>query len=100
MARRRRRKSRIRNFFLIAAIALIIAGFLTRRLMVPRMLHYLNDRGAEPQANSKTPDAAASQSASNDASTSRPAGDDSSERLTDSDRRALDDLIRQRTEKK
>ena len=69
------------------AIALLIAGFMTRRLMVPRMLHYLHARAPGPAA-------AQTQSASNAPASNR---NGSGEHLTDQDRKALDQVIRQKT---
>jgi len=89
MARRRRgKRRRARNLLLIAALVLLIAGFLTRRLMVPRLIAYLNERGPA----STSPAGAQTQSASN-----QPVSNGSGEHLTDKDRKALDDVIRQKS---
>jgi hypothetical protein len=88
--RRRRKRRRTRSLFLIVAIALLIAGFMTRRLMVPRMLHYLNARAPVPPS----PAAAQTQSASNAPVSNR---NGSGEHLTDKDRKALDEVIRRKT---
>ena len=90
-ARRRRRhrggkRSRTRRLLLIAVLGLIVAGFLTRRMLVPRALYFLTHRPAsratvrdnDPQgANAPQPRAA----------------DTGLEDLSDSDRRHLNDLI-------
>jgi hypothetical protein len=67
---------------MIVAIALLIAGFLARRLMMPSAAHYLahyaQDNPAAPPSD-----------VSND--------NGSGEHLSDSDRRALDEVIRRKT---
>lgn len=85
---RRRRKRRIRGALLILAIALIVAGLLAKRLMAPRMMHYINSR-ALPQHGSGS---ASPESASNDA------GNPSGEHITESDRRKLDEVIKRKTD--
>jgi flagellar biosynthesis/type III secretory pathway M-ring protein FliF/YscJ len=88
MAGRRRRKRRARGLFLLLVLALLIAGFMTRRLMLPRMFPRLGNRSAA------TPAAAQTQSASNEPAASH---NGSGEHLTNKDRKALDDVIRQKT---
>jgi hypothetical protein len=88
MAGRRRRKRRARGLFLLLLLALVIAGFMTRRLMLPRMFPRLGARSAV------TPAAAQTQSASNAPVTNH---NGSGEHLTNKDRKALDDVIRQKT---
>lgn len=80
MARRRRRKRRSGDWLLIVAIALLIAGFMARRLMMPGAAHYLTHRA---------PDYSQPTAPSND--------NGSGEHLSDSDRRALDEVIRRKT---
>jgi hypothetical protein len=91
MAKRRKRKRGKAGWLMIVAIALIIAGFMARRLMMPPAVRYLAHHSedypaAPPQADNDHAPAAHS----NDNGTS--------EHLTDSDRRALDEVIRRKTE--
>ncbi len=44
--RRRRKPRRARRILLAIALGLLIAGFLTRRLLVPRALYFLTHRPA------------------------------------------------------
>jgi hypothetical protein len=82
---RRRRKRRRPPVLLLLALALLIAGFLVRRALVPRMTHFLAYRAPEnpaPQAESP------------------PSGSDSTasgERLTPSDRQQLEQVIKQKS---
>ncbi len=81
MAKRRRRRSRAKrkrpSLVLIVAVLVLAAGFITRRVLAPRAMHFLTHRSA---------------------TTLPPATDTgASERLTDSDRRALDQLVRQKS---
>jgi p-aminobenzoyl-glutamate transporter AbgT len=81
MAKRRRRRSRAKrkrpSLILIVALLVLAAGFITRRVLAPRAMHFLTHRSP----------------------TTLPATTDNgaSERLTDSDRRALDQLVRQKS---
>ncbi len=89
-ARRRRRRgakrSRTRRLLLIAVIGLVVAGFLTRRMLVPRALYLLTHRPA--------PRTTALENDPNRAAAPRPqASDTADEDLSDSDRRYLSDLV-------
>jgi hypothetical protein len=98
---------------LVVGFALLVAGFLTRRMAVPRLMESLPRMGAagsvaRPQTNAYNPlpsEAAPALSAK----TARPAATSArasasksspgiSERLSDDDRRVLNDLLRGRTE--
>ena len=68
---------------MIVAIAVLIAGFLARRMMMPGAAHYLAHQSRE--------------SDSTDTSTARSNDNGSGEHLSDSDRRALDEVIRRKT---
>lgn len=89
MAKRRRRRSRGKrkrpSLILIVAVAVLAAGFITRRVLAPRAMHFLTHRSATP----------ASQPAL--AGEPAPATGGTGENLTDSDRRSLDRLVRQRS---
>jgi hypothetical protein len=103
----RKRKRRARRPLLIIAIALLIAGFIIRRTLVPRVLHYLAYRPAE---NPKTPAGTASPSqelgsqpgpaAPSAAAVATPAARRTtpvpSEHLTESDRQQLEDILRRK----
>jgi hypothetical protein len=92
MAKRRRRHSRAKrkrpSLILIVALLVLAAGFITRRLLAPRAIHFLTHRSATPLPG---PAIAAEPQPGNSSN-----GDGTSERLTDSDRRTLDQLVRQR----
>ncbi len=47
MAKRRRRKRRRPSLVLLVLLGLLIAGFLARRVMMPRAMHYLSYRPSE-----------------------------------------------------
>jgi len=64
-------------------LALLAAGFLTRRVLVPRAMHFLTHRPATP---AKRPALAHAQPANAPG-----------EVLTDSERRALDRVVRERS---
>jgi hypothetical protein len=83
MAKRRRKKRRRGEWLMIVAIALLIAGFLARRVMMPSAARYLAHYAQD------NPAAAPSSEVSND--------NGSGEHLSDSDRRALDEVIRRKT---
>ena len=91
MAKRRRRRSRGKrkrpSLILIVALLVLAAGFITRRVLAPRAMHFLTHRSATLPAGS--PMAGELQPA-------QPSSDGSGENLTGSDRRALDRLVRQR----
>jgi flagellar biosynthesis/type III secretory pathway M-ring protein FliF/YscJ len=92
MAKRRKRKRARVNWLMIVALALLIAGFLARRMMMPRaaryLAHYSHDYPAAQPPDDSNPEAAQA-AHSND--------DSSGEHLSDSDRRALDEVIRRKT---
>jgi hypothetical protein len=93
MAKRRRRKRGKGGWLMIVAIALLIAGFMARRLLMPGAARYLTHRAPEypapaPQSDGSDPDNAPA-AHSND--------NGSGEHLSDSDRRALDEVIRRKT---
>jgi hypothetical protein len=48
MARRRRKKRRKASLLLLLVLALLVAGFLTRRILAPRALRYLTAPTARP----------------------------------------------------
>ncbi len=78
---------------MIVALALLIAGFIARRLMMPPAAHYLAHRNrgfSGPAA------ALMDRTIENAPARSRDNG--SGEHLSDSDRRALDEVIRRKTE--
>jgi len=81
---------------LIAVIAVLIAGFLTRRLMMPSAVRFWNDRFA---SHPQSPGAASTEAASNEAKSSAPANsaNGSGEHINDNDRRALDEVIKRKT---
>lgn len=82
--RRRRAKSRRPRLILIAALGLLIAGFLTRRLLAPRAMRFLTHRSApaveHPVIGQHQPPSNAPR-----------------ETLSDSDRRALDAVAREKS---
>jgi hypothetical protein len=90
MARRRKRKRARVNWLMVVAIALLIAGFLARRIMMPRaaryLTHYTQEYPAPPPSDESNRDGA--QAAPDNGS---------GEHLSDSDRRALDEVIRRKT---
>ena len=115
MARRKRkRRARRAPLLMLLAIALVIAGFLTRRMLLPRALHYLRYRppNRASGAASSVPAPAAESSialkpadapmpavlhpgaAGAENAPARQAGARTSERITESDRRALDAVLR------
>lgn len=81
---RRRRKSRRRGLWLILAIVLVAAGFLTRRIVAPRVMHYLAYRPPEHRSSYEQPAFPAQ---------ARPAPLPT-EHLTESDRRGLHEVIK------
>jgi hypothetical protein len=76
---------------MMVAIALLIAGFLARRIMMPSaaryLAHYAQDNPAGSPSSDVSPDV--SPDVSND--------NGSGEHLSDRDRRALDEVIRRKT---
>ena len=105
---KRKRKRRARRTLLIIAIALLIAGFIIRRTLVPQVLHYLAYRpGENPKAPAGTapppepvssqprpvePSAAAVATPAARRTTPAP-----SEHLTESDRQQLEDILKRRS---
>jgi len=94
MAKQRRRPRRARGkrtrrgLLLTIALAVLAAGFITRRVLAPRAMHFLTHRSAAAAAGP----AADARARPGDLSQSVPG-----ENLTDSDRRALDRVVRQKT---
>jgi hypothetical protein len=93
MAKRRRRRSRAKrkrpSLILIVALLVLAAGFITRRVLAPRAMHFLTHRSATTLPGSAM---------GTEPRTGQPFnGDGTSERLTDSDRHALDQLVRQKS---
>ncbi len=120
----RRRKRRLRRLILWAALALLIAGFIARRTFAPRALYYLTHRapsetgfGAAAGAPNTAPSESANQTAesTNQTAQSLPAPSNQNvsdaptsqsqagqappprENLTDSDRQALDQILRNKS---
>ena len=93
MAKRRRRKRGRRGLLLIVAIALLIAGFMARRLMMPGAARYLAHRAPENPAAAP----ASGESDNDNAPVAHSNDNGSGEHLSDRDRRALDDVIRRKT---
>jgi hypothetical protein len=88
MAKRRRRPRARRkrpSLVLIVLLLVVAAGFVTRRLLAPRAMHFLTHRSAAP-----APALAGEPERANPAS-----GADGN--LTDSDRRALDRIVREKS---
>jgi hypothetical protein len=82
-----RRKRRRPPVLLLLALGLLIAGFLVRRALVPRITHYLAYRPPEHPAVAPQADVPP------DGSSSAASG----ERLTPSDRQGLEQVIRQKS---
>ena len=83
---------------MIVAIALLIAGFMARRLMMPGAARYLTH--SAPEYPAAAPQSDRSDSARSDADNAPAAHSNdngSGEHLSDSDRRALDEVIRRKT---
>jgi len=95
MAKRRRRRSRAKrkrpSLILIVALLVLAAGFITRRVLAPRAMHFLTHRSAT------SPSGPAMAGEPRPSQALQPLNDGTGERLTDSDRRALDQLVRQRS---
>ena len=89
MAKRRRRTRSRRGWLLIVAVALMIAGFMARRLMMPGAARSLTHRTTDyPSASTQTDEPPGAHDNDNPPR----------EHLNDSDRRALDEVIRRKTE--
>jgi hypothetical protein len=86
---KRRRRSRARrkrpSLALIVLLLVVVAGFVTRRALAPRAMHFLTHRSA------------ASAPALTGESPQPDAVDGTDRNLTDSDRRALDRIVRERS---
>jgi hypothetical protein len=92
MAKRRSRKRGKSNWLIIVAVALLIAGFMARRLMMPSAARYLTHRAPE------YPAAPRSDGAESDSAPAAHTNDNGSgEHLSDSDRHTLDEVIRRKT---
>lgn len=85
MAKRRRGKRKRPSLFLIAALVVLAAGFITRRVLAPRAMHFLTHRSAPAPEQT--------------VAGRLPPAPDAGENLTDADRRALDQVVRQRSER-
>ncbi|HKM99066.1 MAG TPA: hypothetical protein VJX23_01015 [Candidatus Binataceae bacterium] len=97
MAKRKRKRRRGPGTWVIIAIALVIAGFIIRRTLVPQLLHYLAYRPAEnpPPAAEPTSPPEQSQPAA-----AQPVPRDSasapSEDLSASDRQQLQEILKRK----
>jgi hypothetical protein len=94
MAKRRRRsraKRKRPSLILIVALLVLAAGFITRRVLAPRAMHFLTHRSAT------SPSGPAMAGEPRPGQALPALNDGTGERLTDSDRRALDQLVRQRS---
>jgi len=122
---RRRKRRRLGRLILWVGLALLIAGFIVRRTYAPLALYYLTHRAPSPSqpmsgsgATAQSPDAAQSGSAErtaqgqpanpapeqnlSDARPSQPQASGAvapppSEKLTDADRQALDEILRRKS---
>jgi hypothetical protein len=106
MAKRRRRKRRRRpSLLIVAVLALLIAGFLARRVMMPTAMHYLTYRPPESPspmaANPSAPDATSDAAVSTPAADARGQGGTPpavvNEHVTQSDRAALDAILKRKS---
>jgi hypothetical protein len=81
---------------MIMALAAIIAGFLFRRMMLPQAVHYLAYRS--PDHPLGAPEMTSRQLPASEASAieAAPGGGNGGENLSDSDRRQLDSVLRQK----
>jgi len=75
---------------MMVAIALLIAGFLARRMMMPAAAHYLAHYTQDYPVAAPPPDDSRTEPAP-------PSDNGSGEHLSDRDRRALDEVIRRKT---
>jgi hypothetical protein len=97
MAKRRRRarsrgKRKRPSLILIVALLVLAAGFLTRRVLAPRAMHFLTHRSPLPP-----PPAPSMAGEPRPVQPAQPASDGMGENLTNSDRRALDQVVRERS---
>lgn len=93
MAKRRRRSRRKRkrpSLILIVALLVLAAGFFTRRVLAPRAMYFLTHRSAPSSPATAGEGGAVAPSV-------LPSDGASGENLSDSDRRALDRMVRQRS---
>jgi hypothetical protein len=97
MAKRRRRKRGKRGWLMMVAIALLIAGFMARRLLMPGAARYLTHRAPESPAAAPQSDRSDSDRSGDNAPAAHSDDNGSGEHLSDSDRRALDQVIRRKT---
>jgi len=82
---RRRRGNRKRpSLILIVALIVLASGFLTRRILAPRAMHFLTHRSGPPPQHTVV-------------GQPQPAAVGADENLTGSDRHALDQVVRQRS---
>jgi hypothetical protein len=86
MAKRRRRRGKRKRPSLVLIVALIVlaSGFLTRRILAPRAMHFLTHRSGPPPQHTVV-------------GQPQPAAVGADENLTGSDRHALDQVVRQRS---
>jgi len=83
---------------MIVAIALLIAGFMARRLMMPGAARYLTHRAPDyPAAAPQSDGSDSGKSDSDNAPAAHSNDNGSGEHLSDRDRRALDEVIRRKT---
>lgn len=95
MAKKRRRRGSSKRrgaprLLVLVLLGLVIAGFLTRRMLVPRALYFLTHRPAPVAA---APETGASDNGVQGVGAQKQAGDPGDEKLTDSDRRQFNHLI-------
>jgi hypothetical protein len=87
MAKRRRRCGKRRkrpSLIVVAVLVLLAAGFVTRRVLAPRAIHFLTHRSATSAEHSAF-------------GQRQPPADGPAEALSDSERRALDQVVRERS---
>ena len=96
---RRKRKRRAPSLWLVLGLAVLAAGFIARRLLMPSAVHYLTYRAPDspaPQPQRDEPRAAASaapDAAQSDGGETQTGGD---ENPTVSDRRALQEILKRK----
>jgi hypothetical protein len=112
---RRGKRRRLRRLILWVGLLVLIAGFIARRTLVPRGLYYLTHRAPSPADSPNTPGSGnANQTAQSRPANPGPEQDIAgalpsqpqaakapvsppSEKLTDTDRQALDDILRRKS---